>query len=553
MSFLKSKLDTVKGFFALLDKARNTPLVGEQFYHEAIRQGHVQQDLALFIAPYFQPFAGSPFYLMKDLARRGTHRIAYVTTDPERDGRIMNRYGIDAVALEPDTRAYYEMLATAGYIVDAIGTPPFFVPRKDQILLQTWHSTPLKAMGKRAPKAWMPMGWVAHLFLKSTVLWYQNRYAYELMQRDYCLENTWVGEAIISGSPRNEIFFDRKRREELRTELGWQGKRVIGYLPTWRGSTNDMGAQVGQEKFLSILTYLDKNMPDDMIIACKMHAMSGITVDWDTYQHIIPFSQDIELYDSLNACDVLLTDYSSVMFDYVNTKRPIIIFSYDYDQYSVDRATYFDISELPFPTCSDEIELVNILKSFDTLSLDEGAIATFRETFNPYDNADASAELNDAVLGVSQVQGKHTIAHGEVIEQNPCIDLYVLPNFSTDQGTLLHQLIEEEPHLDQVLYCIGLDDDPGLIQTFFDEHMIVDGEEVSYYFPLISNTEMPQDEFILSLGERLPFLSSFGDKVRTYQTRNHLPNLNVRKVVVYDQTMADTLGIQYLGAPIEYR
>ena len=83
----------------------------------------------------------------------------------------------------------------------------------------------------------------------------------------------------------------------------------------------------------------------------------------DAYQHILPFPTEVSNYEFLNCADALITDYSSVFFDFSLTKKPIILFMYDYDTYLADRGLYMDVRSLPFRQIYKTDELVECLRS----------------------------------------------------------------------------------------------------------------------------------------------------------------------------------------------
>ena len=92
-----------------------------------------------------------------------------------------------------------------------------------------------------------------------------------------------------------------------------------------------------------------------------MHAKDNVALK--SFKHIKRFPSNYETYDFLNICDVLVTDYSSVFFDFACTRKKIVLFPYDKEEYLQDRGMYFSMDELPFPQVVDIVSLLEELRS----------------------------------------------------------------------------------------------------------------------------------------------------------------------------------------------
>ena len=144
-------------------------------------------------------------------------------------------------------------------------------------------------------------------------------------------------------------------------------------------------------------------------------------------RHIKPFPKGVDNYSFLNCADALVTDYSSVFFDYSITQKPIILFMYDYDEYMHDRGMYLDVATLPFRKIYDEKELARVLSDESFMS-DSYTDTEYFKTFFKYDAPDISQRLLDLLFtGESDSleikdysfnkEKKYKVIHPEIVKE----------------------------------------------------------------------------------------------------------------------------------------
>ena len=269
-------------------------------------------------------------------------------------------------------------LEKAKYIFTDSGIRPKYVKKEGQIFVNTWHGTPLKVMGKDNVAEEHRLGNVQHPLLSSDYLLYPNDYMMEKMLNAYMIEKIYPGKILLEGYPRNSVFFNESW---LKKDLGLENYEIFVYMPTFRGifmNRDDESQKNDVEKYL---TELDSQLKNNQILFAKLHVLNESQIDFDKFSHIMPFPKDYETYDVLNMADILITDYSSVFFDFANTKRKIILFNYDEEDYCSYRGFYFNLRELPFPKVRTVDELVNELNS--PKNYDD---SKFLDKFCTYDN-----------------------------------------------------------------------------------------------------------------------------------------------------------------------
>lgn len=276
----------------------------------------------------------------------------------------LERYGISVdkfvYTSEP---SYYYHLSKAGWLINDTTFPGRWIKKDEQTYLNVWHGTPLKKMGQDNIEERYDTGNVMRNLLQSDYLVFPNLYMEEKMSGAYNLKELYQGTVLHEGYPRNCIFFSPEKGAELKKALGYSGIQLSVYMPTFRGLAN----AVDEDKHIKLIkTYLnriDTQLTDSQILLVKLHPFVQSQLTMDSYRHIRPFPEGYDTYDVLNACDVLITDYSSVMYDFAVTGRRTLLFAYDLEDYRGHRGMYEDISSYPFPLVRTPEELIRELNS----------------------------------------------------------------------------------------------------------------------------------------------------------------------------------------------
>lgn len=344
---------------------------------------------------------GNMFYLLKAIYfddRYKEYKI-YLNVDKQRVKEFRTKldfYDMHKVNLVKfESNEYLRLLATAKYLFTDTSLPVYFIKKSEQIYFNTWHGTPLKTLGRSSHDEMHRIGNLQKNFRVADYVLYPSEYMKDHMLKDYMLEDISKNKIMLAGYPRNSVFFTEPNKKIIKEEH-LKDKQVIAYLPTWRGSLNDA---VGTDEIIEHLNYIDSHLKDDQEFYVNLHPYLKGTVDLGQFKNIKTIPAQYETYDFLNCCDVLITDYSSVFFDYANTKKKVILFSYDKDEYFRDRGVYFDFDELPFTTVYDTPALMDAIEA--EKDYDE---TDFLNKFCPYDEKDAAKkECEFLILGKGKV------------------------------------------------------------------------------------------------------------------------------------------------------
>lgn len=294
----------------------------------------------------------------------------YVSAEDEKKARIikkkLNRISRNGGAEGPEiiiveSKEYYRICATAKYIICDSTLKNFFMKKEGQIYLNVWHGTPFKVMGKRVVHEPHAIGNAQKNFVIADYLLYPNEYMMKHMVEDYMIADVSRARILLGGYPRNSIFFDEENRKLIESEYNPEGKRVYVYMPTYR--PEQMGDYLNV-----ILKQMDELLSEDEILFAKVHPLAASKIDFERFDRVKAFPENFETYEFLHLADCLITDYSSVFYDFAVTGKKIVLFTYDEEDYLSTRGLYEPISSLPFPqlkTVQETIEAARTPKDYD--------------------------------------------------------------------------------------------------------------------------------------------------------------------------------------------
>ncbi len=338
------------------------------------------------------------------------YKVVYVVTKEnlEEAKKRFAFYQYPLILTIRNSDEYKKYLACAKYLMTDNSFPPYFLKREQQVYMNTWHGTPLKTLGISDLKNAASLANIQKNYLMCDYALFPNTFTKDVFVKDYMLENLYKGEIVLADYPRNMALLDKEKSDALRSKLGLSDKKLIAYMPTWRGLGRSANGASQKEILEGIFKKLDAQLSDEEIFYVNLHFLIGNTMDFSNYQHIKPFPSEYETYDFLALCDMLVTDYSSVFFDFAITKKKIVLFTYDLEEYMRDRGTYFPIENLPFPmVCSVDELMKEIHTSGKTCDYHE-----FLSQYHAFADKQTPAMLLDLLI-----HGKRDGLH---IEQAPC-------------------------------------------------------------------------------------------------------------------------------------
>ena len=403
----------------------------------------MRKDVVLFMSNMGKNYSGNPKAIFEALVR----------IDSEKKCRPV--WAFTALCLSENDRSvlpqnteivkygsfkYYRLLATAGKWVFDTRQEPYLVKRKGCTYIQTWHGTPLKKLGldidemnmsgetEGASRSGETEKTVGQDKLKSYHESFRNEAAkwdYLIAQNDFSAETfkrcfDYRGEILCTGYPRNDVLVRNARTSNPAGE-----KKILLYAPTWRDDRYLGNGWYGYDSPLDF-NKLEKTIGDRCRIILKLHYLvhlkpEDIPKSCIDSGFVTVCGNDEDIADLYLKADGLITDYSSVMFDYSLLNRPLFFYAYDLESYRDRlRGFYFDfVEEAPGPISKTEDELLEDILESGILSEDSDELSEkndndainleksrytkkyreFQKKYNMYDDGQASEKIAQLLTG----------------------------------------------------------------------------------------------------------------------------------------------------------
>ncbi|MEC0106173.1 CDP-glycerol glycerophosphotransferase family protein [Paenibacillus taichungensis] len=362
----------------------------------------IRKRLILFESNMGKNYSGNPKYIYEEMISKGSSKdylFVWVVDDLN-----ISIPGPCIKVRKMRIKYLYFAARAQTWIFDS-RQPALLVKRKNNIFIQTWHGTPLKKLALDMEvmniAGNVDIEQYKSEFKKQAQDWdyliSQNQYSTEIFKRCFAF-NKSVWEV---GYPRNDNLIFLNNSEDI----NWikrnldidQDKKIILYAPTWRDDEYD---SPGQWKFnLKLnLNRLKEQLGNEYILIIKMHYFvdHNFSLDKNLEGFVRIFKAGHDIQQLYLISDILITDYSSVMFDYSLTRKPMIFFVYDITKYEKElRGFYFDLlKEAPGPIVYNEISLIeSVINAEQHAYLYNEKYEKFIKKYNHLDDGYASKRV----------------------------------------------------------------------------------------------------------------------------------------------------------------
>ena len=367
----------------------------------------VDEKTIMFISYHGKGYLCNPKYIHKELLRDQRFKDFKFIYPLKNKNEVID----GAEVIKYRGLKYFYYLAKSKYWIVNCKLPAYCLKKDDQVYIQTWHGTPLKRL--------------AHdIETKDDITFYRSKMSRDEMTKSYDVDvakynylispNEYSSEIFEScfkidkekikeyGYPRNDYLVNitDEEKDELKNKYNIpKDKKVILYAPTWRDNKfNEKGyiheLKVDFNKWRNILG-------DEYVVIFKPHYLiSNKFKDIKLDNFLFSFDENVDINELYVMSDLLITDYSSVFFDYAILNRPILFYMYDLEEYRDElRGFYLDINkELPGKITIDEDELLSVIKNENYKEYDE-KLKEFRKTYNDLEDGKASQRvINNLIL-----------------------------------------------------------------------------------------------------------------------------------------------------------
>jgi len=356
----------------------------------------------VFCESFFgKSYSDSPKYIYEYLQKNYPDKYRFIWVIDKKHTKIPYRH----TKVKRYSFRYSYYLARSKYYIFNGRQPEWVKKRKGNVFLQTWHGTPLKKLvfdlediNSATPR------YKNQTYNQSRAWDYliaANKYSSDIFRRCFMYKKAM----LETGYPRNDIMhYDNKEEiaAKVKEKLGVpKEKKTILYAPTWR---DDEFYTKGRYKFsLKLdLHQLKEKLGNEYVILLRTHYFIADSLDVTGLEG---FAYNLSKYDDISELylisDILITDYSSVFFDYANLKRPMLFFTYDLEKYrDVLRGFYIDIEEeLPGPLLFTTEEIIEAIGSIDKIQEKyHDKYVAFYDKFCSWEDGHASQKVAEAVF-----------------------------------------------------------------------------------------------------------------------------------------------------------
>ncbi len=382
-------------------------------YKKFYKKYKVDEKLCVFEAFNGRKYCDSPkaIYLeMLNNKKYKDYKFVWAFIHPEEFKFLEKNRNTKVVKYHSDE--YKKTYASAKYWFTPSRLPDYIKPKDNQVYVQCWHGTPLKRLGFDI----VVKGKNALHTLKD----WRRIYEYDATRYTYMVSpSKFVTEKYISafnlkeigkdkciletGYPRNDSLFtfDQKYVEKLKKDLGIpKNKKIILYAPTWRDDQYKPGTGYSYNLAINFDEF-KRRFSDEYVILFRTHYLIAEIIDLSKYEGFI---YNVSNYSDINdlyiLADMIITDYSSVFFDYANLKRPMLFYMYDLEDYKNNaRDFYIDLNELPGPIVETENDLYKEINNIDKYwDKYKAKYEKFNKRFNYLDDAHSSKRALEEII-----------------------------------------------------------------------------------------------------------------------------------------------------------
>lgn len=334
-------------------------------------------------------FGDNPKYILLELFKRNLNIEVYWLAKKDSHINYSNIHYVRPYSLKA---IYWQ--AVSSIWISTVRLPYYSIKRKEQLYIQTWHGGfGFKKVEKECESLLSPR--------------YIRTAKHDSYMIDYYISNNkdntklfkdsfWyqTGEILEVGSPRNDIFFC-KNKQFFKEKYKLRNKKIALYAPTFRADNSFESYDVDLYR---LKTALERRFGGEWVILVRLHPrLENISEKFIVYdENIINASSLEDIQEILVITDFLITDYSSIVFDYIHTRNPAVLYASDIEEYKKDRNFHMRLEESPFTITTNNEELLEYINKFDFDDYNR-KLADFNSRVCLFDNGQASSRIADII------------------------------------------------------------------------------------------------------------------------------------------------------------
>ncbi|WP_210133194.1 glycosyltransferase [Staphylococcus sp. GDH8C106P] len=376
------------------------------YYAKLYKNINVDENYILYQVRDGQSMTDSPYaifkHLLNDKSYKNFKHIWVVSNNSKKKSysKLYNQSN-NVKFIVKESKDYLFYLTKCKYLINNATFPNYFTKKQNQIYVNTWHGTPLKFMGLDIKNNLVESQNTIRNFLSSDYIITPNRHTSEVFKNAFKLGGLIDNSILEIGYPRIDATLKSNKNEVLK-KLNKQGINVddspiLLFSPTWRGRFVS-NPEDNIEDTVEIIERLNEETNYQVIL--KVHPFIYHKAKYNKKLKPYLIDDDFETNELLGIIDILVTDYSSIFFDYLVTDKPIIFYTPDFETYEQDRGLYLSVNSLPGPSVHTVTELIQTIKNEDNiLSAYRDNYTDYKEKYTSLNTENVTGKLVNHIFG----------------------------------------------------------------------------------------------------------------------------------------------------------
>lgn len=295
--------------------------------------------------------------------------------------------------------SFRHLLALASSRFWIIDYRPFvhIYKRRNQFYIQTWHASIGTKKSEKDSENELSKQYIKNARKDSSqidLITCGSEQMYNFHKNSFW----YSGEIIKSGCPRSDILFDKNKSVEIKNKLGFEGKKICIYAPTFRNSHSLENYKLD---FTKLRKALEEKFSGEWEIILRLHPNMAEVDVANLPNYVKNFSHYSDVMELLCISDVLITDYSSIIYDFMLTGKLGFIYATDFSDYEKERGFLIDLKETPFSIAQNNNELEKNILNFKYVDYSE-KVSDFKKEIGCYEDGNASKRVVEWILGKNE-------------------------------------------------------------------------------------------------------------------------------------------------------
>ncbi|MGJ1067645.1 glycosyltransferase [Staphylococcus warneri] len=299
-----------------------------------------------------------------------------------------------------ESKSYLKALTTCKYLINNATFPAYFTKKENQVYINTWHGTPLKHMGLDIPHSLIKTQNTMRNFLISDYIISPNKHTTTILDHAFKLSPIYQGNFLEIGYPRLDLTINSTEadiRKVLSSFIHLNQEKIILYCPTWQG-TDVNKPIIKEDNIYNEIKALESITGYQVLLKVHPFVYKKIAHSDNLKPYLIPNTFDTN--QLLSVVDLIITDYSSIFFDFLVTDKPIIFYTTNHDEYARTRGLYIDTQQLPGPIYTNINDVIQGIQN-ETYKQYDKNYQQFKAQFCSHDDGNACQRLIKAIFSTT--------------------------------------------------------------------------------------------------------------------------------------------------------